>query len=72
MYEWLLNILSDFFGKVVFKVRNLNLAQKGEVIFDFQGKQSINVGEGGINYTELQTLLNTPGAITIDGQNILD
>ena len=43
MYDWLLNILSDFFGKIVFKVKNLNLAQKGEVIFDFNGKPTLVV-----------------------------
>lgn len=72
MYDWLLNILSDFFGKIVFKVKNINLAQKGEVIFDFNGKSTIYVGAGGIDMKTLENILGTPGGIQIDGANIID
>lgn len=71
MYEQLLSYLQDIFGKIVIKVKNLNLAQKGEVIFDFNGKSTINVGEG-MDVAKLQQILSTPGAITIDGANLID
>lgn len=72
MYEQLLSYLQDIFGKIVIKVKNLNLAQKGEVIFDFNGKSTINVGEGGMDIAKLQEILGTPGAINIDGSNLID
>ena len=69
MYEQLLSYLQDIFGKIVIKVKNLNLAQKGEVIFDFNGKNSITVGEKGLTVADVETAISTA---SIDGSQIVD